>query len=277
MSVSIIQPDHSLEERIYNLQKSNLSPNARQILEEAAQLLGDGRHIEASALVDKAEAVTSSPSAGESGRTGAPIGYGDREAAKVRPLVARLVSDIGAGLTKVLVGAIEDLEHHIMGETRSLTSAFSQRLDKIQATIECFQPIAERLDMLVQAGAAVEEKYERLAAATVSLKEADSRHEAEIGALRNQIQGLSASSRNRMDEICQRVDQQERLISTANLITAELTAKIAAAAERLERQASAIRVVHQAHQQRATALDQVAEVLGRMRPTEEISQAVAAI
>jgi chromosome segregation ATPase len=276
-AASIIQPDHTLEERIYDLQKRDSAVRVRQILEEATQLLGKGRHIEASALVDKAEAMSSSASVSESDRTDASAGCCDPNAAKMKKLAAKLVADIGNGLAKVLVGAIEDLEQHITGETRSLTSAFSQRLDKIQAAIEGLQPIAERLELVVQAGAAADAKYAQLAAATASLQQADSRHDAEIGALRSQFEGLAAFSRDRTNEICQRIEEQERLISTANSATSELTARIAASAERLERQASAIRALHQAHEERATALGQVADVLARMRPTAEIPQTIAAI
>lgn len=276
-AASIIQPDHTLEERLYVLQRRDLTAAVRQILEEAAHLLGEGRHIEAAALIDKAEAISSSVSAGESGRAGAPAHGGDPNAAKTKNLAAKLVADISAGLAKVMVGAIEDLEQHITGETRNLTSVFSERLDKIQATIECLQPIIERLDMLVQAGAAVEAKCDQLVATTASLQEADSRHDAEISALRNQFETLSAFSTDRINDICQRIEAQERLIAAANSTTFELTARIATAADRLERQAGAIRALHQAHHERATALDQVAEVLGRMRPTAENPQTIAAI
>ena len=275
-AASIIQADHTLAERIYALQKRDLSAGVRQILEEAAQLLGEGRHIEASALVDKAEAISSCVPASQSGGAGTPAASGDPNAAKMKTLAAKLVADIGTGLAKVLVGAIEDLEQHLTGETRAWTSAFGERLDKIQAAVECLQPIAERLDILVQAGAAVEAKYEQLAATTISLQEAHCRHDAEIGALRNQFESLSAFSRDRIHEICQRIEEQERLISTANSTTFDLTTRVATAAERLERQASAIRAVHQAHQQRAAALDEVAEVLARMRSTE-IPQPIAEI
>jgi chromosome segregation ATPase len=275
-AASIIQPDHSLEERVYDLQKRDSSVLVRQILEEATHLLGEGRHVEASALVDKAEAM-SSASVRESDRTDTAAGCVDPNAAKMKKLAAKLVADIGNGLAKVLVGAIEDLEQHITGETRSLTSAFSHRFDKIEAAIECLQPIAERLELVVQSGAVADAKYAQLAAATASLQEADSRHDAEIGALRNQFEGLAAFSRDRTNEICQRIEEQERLIATANSATSELTARIAASAERLERQASAIRALHQAHEERATALGQVAEVLGRMRTTAEIPQTIAAI
>lgn len=275
-AVSIIQPDHTLEERIYVLQKRGLSAGARQILEEAVQLLADGRHIEAAALVDKAEAMSPPALPGPPAHSGSPAGSVEGAAANVpQALAAKLVTDISSGLAKVLVNAIQDLERHLTGETRKLTSALNERLDKIQATVECLQPISQRLEGLVQAGQAAEAKYEELAAAAAILQEAGSRHEAEIGVLRSQIQDLSASTTDRVNGICRRLEEQERQISSANSITSELAARIAATAERLEHHAGAIRGLHREHQHRAAALDQVAETLDRMRTSAQASQAIA--
>jgi len=276
MAASIIQPDHTLEDRIYILQKSKLTPDARGILEEAARLLGDGRQTEALALVDKAEAVSSSASNYETGHIGASTPSGEPGAPNVgKPLAAQLATDIADGLSKVLVGAIENLERHIAGETRGLTSALSERLDKIQSTVECLQPLTQQLDSLVQAGTAVEAKYEQLVAITASLQEAHFRRDAEIGDLRQQVQDLSASASDRINEICHRLEEQERQISTANSTTSELAVRIAAAAERLERHAGAVRALHQDRQQRSAALDQVAELLGRLRTPAETQEAIA--
>lgn len=277
-TVSILQPDHTLEERIYDLKKRSLSAAAARILEEAMQLLGNGRHIEAAALVDKAEAMSPPVLAGAAVQAGAAGGSGENVRANLaQPFAARLVTDISDGLTRVLLGAIQELEAHLAGETRSLTSALSERLDKIQATVEHSQAMAQRLDGLAEAGVAVEAKYAQLATVTASLQEAGSRHDAEIGALRLQVQDVSALARDRVDEICRRMEEQERQLSSANSTTSELATRIAAAAERLERHAGAIRALHLGHQQRAAALDQVAEVLGRMRAPTETPEAIAAL
>ena len=277
-AASISQPDRPLDERIWNLRKRDLSAAVRQIVEEAAQLLGDGRVVEASALIDQAEATSSLASTSEAGYAETLANCDEAAGSDVeQALAARLVTDIANGLAKVLVEAIQGLERHFTGETRRLTSALSCRLDRIQANIECLQPLTERLESLVQSGAAVEARYEQLAATTACLQEADSRHDAEIHTLQLQLQELSVSSRDRMNEICHRIEEQERLISSANSTTSDLTARIEAVAERLERHADAIRSLHQEHQQGAAALNQVAEVLGRMRTAAEALQTVAAL
>jgi chromosome segregation ATPase len=148
-----------------------------------------------------------------------------------------------------------------------LASAIDQRLDKLQATVESMQPVKERLDKLAEAGTAVQEKYEQLAATTASLQGADARHSEEIGALRLQVQELSAAM-SQIDDVCRRIEGQEREISTVNSTISELASRMAAAAARLERHAGAIRALYQGSQQRASALDQVVDALSRIKTVQ---------
>ena len=50
--------DQLLQEAIIDLQKQALCAEARHSVDEAAQLLANGRDIEARALVEKAQAIT---------------------------------------------------------------------------------------------------------------------------------------------------------------------------------------------------------------------------
>jgi chromosome segregation ATPase len=193
------------------------------------------------------------------------------------PLAVRILTTVANGLANVLVSAIQDLERHMTGETKRLASALDQRLDKLQATVETLQPLHERLDNLAEAGIAVQEKYEQLAAATVSLQDADARHNEEIGVLRLQLQELSSATTH-IDELCRQIEGHERQITAVNSTISELTSRISAAAERLERHTGAIRALHQGSQQRTFALDQVAEVLSRMKTVQnDVDAAVASI
>jgi hypothetical protein len=84
-----------------------------------------------------------------------------------------------------------------------------------------------------------------------------------------------------MDEVCRRIEGHERQISTVNSTISELTTRMAAAAERLEWRAGAIRALHQLHQgsqQRTFALDQVVEVLSRTKTVQnDVDGALASI
>ena len=278
MAASTIVSDRNVQEKIYGLQKLNLDARLRQILDEATQLCSEGRHMEASALVEKAEAMNSLSSGNRPGLRdgGADPKLSVSQASVIEPSVAvRLAKDITSGLTDVLVRAIQDLERHINGENSRSISTFDQRLVKLQSSVENLQPISERLDHLVQAGIAVQTKCEQLAATAESLREADARLETEVGALRLQVHELSASTSNRVDEVCRRIEGQEREISTANAGLYELTSKVATAAERLERHANAIRGLHRGHQERVEALEKVAEVLETIRTAPTTAEPLA--
>jgi hypothetical protein len=281
MSAVSMASDHSLEERIYQMQKLDLDPGVREILEEASQLCAEGRHIEASALAEKAEAMLSAVSPSE---PHLPLASSHQEgeskpdaAPSEEPLAVRILTNVANGLANVLVGAVQDLERHMTGETKRLASALDHRLDKLQATMESLQPLHERLDNLAESGIAVQEKCEQLAAATVSLQDADARHSEEIGILRLQVQELSSATTH-IDEVCRRIEGHENQISTVNFTISELTSRMAVAAERLERHTGAIRALHQVGQQRTLAMDQVVEALARMKTVQnEVDVALASI
>src|SRR5262245_16023449 len=109
-------PDQSLEDRIYQLLKLSADAGMRHVLEEATLLCSTGRHMEAGALVEKAEAMISLASH-QAGPKEVPPSAGRQAASETataeRPLAARLAADIANGLSNVLVRAIQDLEQHI--------------------------------------------------------------------------------------------------------------------------------------------------------------------
>jgi hypothetical protein len=271
MAAPAAAPDHKLEDRISHLHKLSRQPGLVQILEEATQLWGVGRHMEAVALVEKAEAMTAAVSHQDTGSKAAAFAPKHEKAPATssveQPFAARLAADVGAGLTNVLVRAIQDLEAHITGESNRLSSTFGERLDKLQSSVESLQPLHARLDLLVQAGIAAQEKYEQLEATAKSLREDHTRVDTEVGALKLQLHELSTSTSRWFEELCRRVEGQDRAIVTVHSSIAEFTPKVAAAAERLERHANAIRSIHRAHHERAEVMGQVGELLERLKAT----------
>jgi len=269
MAAPAVVSDQKLEDRIYQLHKLSVDPGMRQILEEASQLCSVGRHMEAAALVEKADAMSSLVSQQEPAPNDAASGpkkeTGAEASAAGQPLAARVAADIANGLTTVLVHAIQDLERLITGESNRLSSAFSERLDRLQQSVESLQPLHERLDQLMQAGMAAQERFEQLSSTAASLREAHARLDTDMGVLRMQMAQLSASTTNRVDEACRRIDQQHSEISTINSGISDLASRVAAAAERLERHAHTIRALHDSHQGRAAVLAQVGEFIDRLK------------
>jgi hypothetical protein len=250
--------DQSLEERIYQLQKLSSDPRMLQVLEEAMRLCGDGHHMEAAALIEKAEAMNLMAA-------GPRVVPSPERSEAERSLGARLAGDIASGLTSVLVRAIEDLERHITAENGRLNATFVDRLDRLQNSVESLQPLHARLDQLVSAGVTAQEKVEELAAATATLREAHARLDTDVAALKLMMDQLSTSTCNRVDEACRRIEGQEHEISTINSGFSDIASRVAAAADRLERHANAFRSIHDSHQERTAVLGQVGELLDRLR------------
>jgi methyl-accepting chemotaxis protein len=242
MSAAAIGTDRDLEERIFQLQRLHLDAGLRQIVDEACQLCGEGRYIEAAALVEKADALRAASANNDS----AP--EPDGSSTDVVPIdedwASRLVADVADGIAKVMVGAIQKLERRVTGETRRFADAFSERLDQLRATVESLQPLA-------------------LTAA--SLQEANARHEAEIGGLRTEVREGAAATSQRFDEVWSRITGTEQEVSGVKSSLSEFASHVQAAAGRLDRHAEVLRSLVRAHQERNAHLEQLADVLSRLK------------
>ena len=234
-------PEHILEDRIPRLLKLSDVPEMKQILEEAAQLSVADQHTEAGAFVEKAEEIGSAPSQQPAGES----------------FAARMAIDLGSGLTQVLIRTMQALERHISMENERLGAVFGHRLDKLQSSVESLQPLHQRIDQLVQNGAMVQGKFDELAASHARL-------DTDLVALRIDMDQLSASMSGRINEACGRIDAQGREISAIQANAWELASKMALAAERLERHASAIRSLHDSHRERTQVFGQMSELLHRL-------------
>lgn len=264
MSAPATLSDHSLEERIFGLQKLHRDADFQAILEEAAQLCNSSRHLEAAALVEKAEAMRPPLPSGQPAVV-QPTDDSKGELASSEHLATELVADVANGLAKVLVGAMENLQTHITGENRRMTSAFSDRLDRLQAAVEGLQPLNTRIDQLIQTEAAAQEKYEQLALSVATLQETGVRHESMINGLGIEFGAFASSASDRMNQLSGRIEGQDRTLSEVNSSLMDVTGKVAAAAQRLERHAEAIRSVHHIHKQRQEAFGELAEAFSRIR------------
>ena len=71
------------------------------------------------------------------------------------------------------------------------------------------------------------------------------------------MEQLSATTSNHVDEACRRMEGQDREICTINTGISELASKVAAAAERLQRHANAIRTIHDSHREQTAVWDRL--------------------
>jgi chromosome segregation ATPase len=220
--------------------------------------------------------------------------------------LAPLVNKIAQGIAKGLVVAMKELEDHIAGETRKLGDAVDRRLDVLQtgmrdltgfvteqrATNNAVQGELQQLvtglhesDARQTAGFETVRKdaqefastvSQRIDAATASLQEADARHAAELAALQDQTGALSQSVAERIDSLCRELGVHQEDLSAVKTTLCGFSSRMDALAERLDRQAEAVRSMYAAYSQRETELEQLVDGLARLRafPTPLASSAL---
>jgi hypothetical protein len=151
-------------------------------------------------------------------------------------------------------------------------NAAGQQLDGLTRR---FDQLAEVVFGQQVVNGVVQERYEELCQAVATTREADARHE-------NDFQALREGARERMDWFAGRLEEltaqqalqrgevsglQVRVDSITHLhaTVAELSTKMDGWCERLDRQGEALHTLCEAQNQRTAALDQVVEVLNRLR------------
>jgi len=201
--------------------------------------------------------------------------------------LAPLVDKIAYGLARGLVVALKELENHIASETRQVADTVGRRLDTLQAS---FQDLSGAVSEQRSISLAVQDKCSELASATASLQESDTRHTAELSALREdtgrrldtlqesgtrqaeelstlrtEAKEFSTSVSERIDGLGKEFGVQQEDIATIKTSFAEFCSRVDAVAQRLDRQAEALRSIYATYAQRENELEQLVDGLARLR------------
>ena len=209
--------------------------------------------------------------------------------------LAPLVDKIAYGIARGLVVAMKELEDHIASETRKVGDSVDRRLDVLQASLQdlsnfmgeqrstnaAVQSQLEKLatglqetearqtagmDLLrKEAQESAESLSQRIVASTAALQEADNRQTAELVALQNETRALSQTVSGRIDDLCKELGVQQEDLAAAKATLCTFSARVDAIAERLDRQADAVRSMHAAYSQRESELGQIVDGLARLR------------
>lgn len=134
----------SLPETVIALQRLDLLPETRQVVEEAARLLQDGREMEARALVEKAEALAAQASSGK--RKGDDNRNDDTRGAGA--MLAPIAEKLATGFTAVLTRVLEDIYHHTGDQVQVVASVLEERIHGIEEALHKTNSFEERLEQL---------------------------------------------------------------------------------------------------------------------------------
>jgi DNA anti-recombination protein RmuC len=181
--------------------------------------------------------------------------------------LSALVDKIAFDIARGLVEAVKELDHHIGSETRRLGEAVESGLDSLQIGLRDLSRFTEEQrsrneavqEHLQQLDAAVSARFDATLAA---VQESDTRHAAEMAAMRADTETSFRSVAERIDQLCSDLGiQREDLAVTKTTLSSRADAVV----ERLDRHAEAVRSLHAAWSQRETELDQIADSLARLR------------
>jgi predicted RNase H-like nuclease (RuvC/YqgF family) len=209
--------DRNLEEAIFELQRLNTEDGVKRLAEEAARLFAEGRQIEASAVMEKAEAIMAV-------RAGKPVpvhgssSYVARSKPEERTKVdeqamATMATKLADGLSKILTGAFEELERHIVGESRKISTSFDQQLDRLQATVSSleqlqakFVHLSDSVSELRSSAATSSQKLDQFSASMAAQEETSARQDKDISALRGETSALRCEAKDYATVVAHQMD-----------------------------------------------------------------------
>lgn len=286
--------DRKLEEAIFELQKLNTEDGVKRLAEEAGRLFAEGRQIEASAVMEKAEALMAVGA-------GKPISLRGSSSDLTRPnseertkvdeqAMANVAAKLADGLSKILTGAFEELERHIVGESRKISSSFDQQLNRLQVTVSNLEQLQAKFEHLSDAvsevrssATASNQKLDQLSTNTAALAETSARHDKDLGALhgetaalRNEAKDYATVVAHQMDALSARLGLQQEDLTGLKSTVADISRKVAGYGERIDRQSDVLRGLTDSQTKRAVALDELLGVLTRLRAPAETAAAAAA-
>jgi len=180
--------------------------------------------------------------------------------------VAEILSRLAESAT-TFISAVQELARL----STSASSAVRHKIDHLQNSFDRLTGAVSEQQTSISAS---QERYHQLSAAVASVQGVSERHEAEMGALREEAREQSGNISGRLEELSARVDghhldftglqaKVESLIPLHSAV-ADLSSKVATWCERLDRQEEVLHSLCEMQSQRAAALHQFYEALTRL-------------
>lgn len=185
-------------------------------------------------------------------------GLAAREELALAPLVEKIAHSLARGLAV----AMKELENHIASETRKVSESVGRRLETLQASVH---DLAQAVSDQRSAGQALQDRCRQLESATSSLQDAGARQAEELAALRHQATEFSKSVTEQVEQLCKEFGVQQDDITAIKSTLCGFSTRVDAIAERLDRQAEALRSMYATYAQRESELEQLVDGLARLR------------
>lgn len=180
--------------------------------------------------------------------------------------VAEILSRLAESAT-TFISAVQELARL----STSASSAVRHKIDHLQNSFDRLTGAVSEQQTSISVS---QEQYQQLSTTVASVQGVSERHEAELGALREEAQKQTGTLSGRVEELSARLDEHhedfsglrakvESLIPLHSVV-ADLSSRVATWCERLDRQEETLHSLCEMQSQRAAALHQFYEVLTRL-------------
>lgn len=275
--------DQNLSEAVFTLQRHDLAPEVREVVEEAARLLGEGREGEARALVEKAEALIamargSDTTAGKV--NGAVTGNGNR-APMVEALIAPLAAKLATGFTGVLTSVLEEIHHYTGDQIQAVAKSLQDHIAQMQTALRDFAGVGERLEQLANEQHAgllsLRQGQDDLWTAVRALQAADGEQNESIARVSSTTEELSNHLVIHVDGVASRFAAMEERLTALDQFAQDIQPQLDTIAARLDGQTETLLHLEQRQVQRVATLNQVLDSLARLREPEPAEVGLPAV
>lgn len=281
--------EQNLAEAIIAMQRRELMPATRQVVDEAARLLGEGREMEARALVEKAEALAAQANGtnGTSSTNGTVMISKGTGRVKVsqgwapQGIVAPLAAKLAAGFTEVLTNVLDDVHRYTGDQVQAVANALDEHIQNMETALRHAAGVGERLEQLATEHEAnlrvVQQGQEELWGAVRALQHADQEQVASITRVCAATEEITHELARHVDAVAARFDHVDQRLSLLDRLMQEVPSQFSGVMSRLDRHTEALRVLEQRQTQRVSTLNQVLESLARLKEEEPAELAMPAL
>jgi chromosome segregation ATPase len=273
--------EQSLSDAVIALQRLDLAPETRKVVDEAARLLSEGREGEARALVEKAEALAH---LGENGRGAAGNGSvaprNGKSSPALQSVVAPLAAKLAAGFTAVLTNVLEDVHEYAGAQVQAVAQSLQIHVETLETAVRDQNHARESLEQVVRqqqnALEAVQQEQQQLWRAVDGLRQTGEAQHQSIARVTDATEELGRHVSSHVDAVAARFASLEDRVSLLDRVTQEMQPQLANVLARADRHTDALRALEQRQNHRVSTLNQVLDSLARLKEPEAPELSLAA-
>ena len=266
----------SVTDAVIAMQRRDLTPEIRQVVDEALRLLTEGREGEGRALYEKAEALIARDDA-----SSAFAGNGARANRNSGPIlqavIAPLAAKLAAGFTTVLTGVLEELHDYAGSHIDTLANSLKDQIHTMDTGIA---GIGDRLEHLASDHhsnlQAMQQGQGELWGVVRALQQTAQEHHDSIARVSAATGELTIVVANHVEAVASRFTAVDERFSFIDRIIQDVPAQLSDVFTRLDRHTETLHSLEQRQAQRVATLNQVLDSLSRLKEPDAHDLAMSA-